>query len=67
MRFDRRAFVFKSTKSGLGDEKPYWSYEAIGVFSLVLAVLGPILHLFDAFISSSDRNLKRPDSACSPQ
>ena len=46
MRFDRRAFVFKSMKSGLGDEKPYWSYEDIGVFSLVLAVLAPILHLF---------------------
>ena len=46
MRFDRRAFVFKSMKSGLGDEKPYWSYEDIGVFSLVLAVLGPILHIF---------------------
>ena len=46
MRFDRRAFVFKSMKSGLGDEKPYWSYEDIGVFSLVLAALGPVLHLF---------------------
>jgi membrane protease YdiL (CAAX protease family) len=44
MRFDRYAFVFKLMKSGLEDEKPYWSYEDIGVFSLVLAGLGPILH-----------------------
>lgn len=46
-------------KSGLGDEKPYWSYEDIGVFSLVLAVLAPILHLFArAFIFSHDPNLR---------
>src|SRR5438132_14283793 len=46
MHFDRSTFVFKSMKSGLRDEKPYWSYEDIGVFSLVLAALGPVLHLF---------------------
>jgi len=46
MRFDRFAFVLELLKSGREDEKPYWSYEDIGVFSLVLAVLGPILHLF---------------------
>jgi membrane protease YdiL (CAAX protease family) len=45
MRFDRRAFVFES-KSGLRDEKPYWSYEDIGVFSFVLTALGPVLQLF---------------------
>jgi len=46
MHSDRRAFVFESMKSGLGDQKPYWSYEDIGVFCFVLALLGPVLHLF---------------------
>ena len=58
MCFDRRAFVFMSMKSGLGDEKPYWSYEDIGVFSLVLAVLAPILHLFARLHLLHDPNLR---------
>lgn len=49
MRFDRSDVVFNSTRSGLGDEKPYWNYEDIGVFSLLLTVLRPILGLFVRF------------------
>src|SRR6202040_2440023 len=60
MRFDRCAFVIKLMKSGLADEKPYWSYEDIGVFSLVLAVLGPILHLFTRFHLLSRSELENP-------
>jgi hypothetical protein len=44
----------------LADEKPYWSYEDIGVFSLVLAVLGPILHLFTRFHLLSRSELENP-------
>jgi membrane protease YdiL (CAAX protease family) len=33
-------------KGRFGEDQPYWSYEDIGVFSLVLAALGPILHVF---------------------
>src|ERR1700688_2312021 len=60
MRFDRCAFVIKLMKSGLADEKPYWSYEDIGVFSLVLAVLGPILHLFTRVHLLSQSELENP-------
>ena len=60
MRFDRCALVFKLMRSGLEEEKPYWSYEDIGVFSLVLAVLGPILHLFTRFHLLSRSELENP-------
>jgi hypothetical protein len=33
MRFDPCVSIFKSMKSGLEDEKPYWNYEDIGVLS----------------------------------
>jgi len=60
MRFDRCALVFKLMRSGLEEEKPYWSYEDIGVFSLLLAVLGPILHLFIRFHLLSRSELENP-------
>ena len=60
MRFNRCAFVLKLKKNGLEDEKPYWNYEDIGVFSLVLAVLGPILHLFTHFHLLSRSELENP-------
>jgi membrane protease YdiL (CAAX protease family) len=60
MRFDRCALVFKLMRSGLEEEKPYWSYEDIGVFSLVLAAFGPILHLFTRFHLLSRSELENP-------
>ena len=33
MRFDRYAFVFKLMRSGLEDDKLYWSYEDIGLLA----------------------------------
>ncbi len=63
MRFDRCALVFKLMRSGLEEEKPYWSYEDIGVFSLVLAALGPILHLFTRFHLLSRSELENPGLA----
>ena len=60
MRFDRCALVFKLMRSGWEEEKPYWSYEDIGVFSLVLAALGPILHLFTRFHLLSRSELENP-------
>jgi len=60
MRFDRCALVFKLMRSGLEEDKPYWSYEDIGVFSLVLAALGPILHLFTRFHLLSRSELENP-------
>ena len=60
MRFDRCALVFKLMRSGLEEENPYWSYEDIGVFSLVLAALGPILHLFTRFHLLSRSELENP-------
>ncbi len=60
MRFDRCALVFKLMRSGLEEEKPYWSYEDIGVFSLVLAALGSILHLFTRFHLLSRSELENP-------
>jgi membrane protease YdiL (CAAX protease family) len=46
MRFDRCAFVSKLMKNDLEEEQPYWSYEDILAFSLIVAGLRPILHLF---------------------
>ena len=60
MRFEPCASVFKLMKSGLEEEKPYWSYEDIGVFSIVLAVLGPILHLFARLHLLSRSELENP-------
>jgi membrane protease YdiL (CAAX protease family) len=60
MRFDRCALVFKLMRSGLEEEKPDWSYEDIGVFSFVLAALGPILHLFTRFHLLSRSELENP-------
>jgi membrane protease YdiL (CAAX protease family) len=60
MRFDPCVSIFKSMKSDLEDEKPYWSYEDIGVFSLVLAALGPILHLFTRVHLLSRSELENP-------
>ena len=60
MLFDRCALVFKLMRSDLDEEKPYWSYEDIGVFSLVLAALGPILHLFTRFHLLLRSELEKP-------
>ncbi len=60
MRFDPCVSIFKSMKSDLEDEKPYWSYEDIGVFSLILAALGPILHLFARVHLLSRSELENP-------
>ena len=60
MLFDRCALVFKLMRSDLEEEKPYWSYEDIGVFSLVLAALGPILHLFTRFHLLLRSELEKP-------
>ena len=46
MRFDCSAPARKAMKSGLENERPFWSYEDIGVFSLILAALRPILEVF---------------------
>ncbi len=66
MRFEPCASVFKLMKSGLEEEKPYWSYEDIGVFSIVLAVLGPILHLFARLHLLSRSELENPGRFRSP-
>ena len=60
MRFDRCALVIKLMRSGLEEEKPYLSYEDVGVFSLVLAALSPILHLFRRFHLLSRSELENP-------
>jgi membrane protease YdiL (CAAX protease family) len=46
------------TSDDLAHEKPYWNYEDIGVFFLVLVLIGPILRLFVRFhlLSRSDLN-----------
>jgi membrane protease YdiL (CAAX protease family) len=49
MPFDWTAFVFKATECGSENESPSSSYEDIGVFSLLLTVLRPILGLFVRF------------------
>jgi membrane protease YdiL (CAAX protease family) len=46
MPFDWCAFVFKATECGSDNESPCSSYEDIGIFSLLLTVLRPILGLF---------------------
>jgi hypothetical protein len=46
MPFDWCAFLFKATECGSDNESPWSSYEDIGVFSLLLTVLRPILGLF---------------------
>lgn len=49
MPIDWCAFVFKATECDSENERPYSSYEDIGVFSLLLTVLRPILGLFVRF------------------
>jgi membrane protease YdiL (CAAX protease family) len=49
MAFDWCAFVFKATECGSDNESACSSYEDIGVFSLLLTVLRPILGLFVRF------------------
>ena len=46
MAIDWCALVFKATECGSENETPYSSYEDIGVFSLLLTVLRPVLALF---------------------
>ena len=45
MLFDRCEAFLKLTKSDWKEQKPYWSYEDIGIFSLVLTALSAILDL----------------------
>ena len=40
---------WSETKNHLEHAKPYWSYEDIGVFFLVLVLLGSVLRLFVRF------------------
>jgi membrane protease YdiL (CAAX protease family) len=49
MPFDWSAIVFKATECGSENESPCSSYEDIGVFSLLLTVLRPVLGLFVRF------------------
>ena len=49
MPLDWTAFVFKATECGSENESPSSGYEDIGVFSLLLTVLRPILGLFVRF------------------
>src|SRR5579864_61803 len=49
MLFDWCAFVFKARESSSDNESACSSYEDIGVFSLLLTVLRPILGLFVRF------------------
>src|SRR5579859_4984843 len=49
MLFDWCAFVFKARESSSHNESACSSYEDIGVFSLLLTVLRPILSLFVRF------------------
>jgi len=49
MPSDRCSFVFEATECGSDNESPCSSYEDIGVFSLLLTVLRPILGLFVRF------------------
>jgi membrane protease YdiL (CAAX protease family) len=49
MASDWCAFIFKTTERGSDNESPCSSYEDIGIFSLLLTVLRPILGLFVRF------------------
>jgi membrane protease YdiL (CAAX protease family) len=49
MASDWCAFIFKATERGSDNESPCSSYEDIGIFSLLLTVLRPILGLFVRF------------------
>jgi len=60
MPFDLCAFVFKATKCGSDNEGPCWSYEDIGVFSLLLTVLRPMLVLFVRFHLLTRWELEHP-------
>ena len=45
MLFDGSKSISKLVESGWDEERPYWSYEDIGIFLLVLSTLSTILHL----------------------
>lgn len=45
MLFDRCESSLQPTKSGREGERPYWNYEDIGIFLLVLSALSTILEL----------------------
>src|SRR5580698_4767942 len=45
MLSDTRRSILKLTKSDWEEQKPYWSYEDIGLFSLILTALSAILDL----------------------
>jgi membrane protease YdiL (CAAX protease family) len=49
MALDWTAVIFKATERGSENESPCSSYEDIGIFSLLLTVLRPILGLFVRF------------------
>jgi len=46
MHFERSECVLKAKKGGSGDDDFYWTYEDIGVFSLILTILRPMLEVF---------------------
>jgi membrane protease YdiL (CAAX protease family) len=48
------------TSDDLGQEKPYWNYEDIGVFFLVLVLVGSILRLLMRFRFLSRSELNNP-------
>jgi len=49
-----------TTSEDLAHEKPYWNYEDIGVFFLVLVFIGSILRLFVRFHLLSRSELNNP-------
>jgi membrane protease YdiL (CAAX protease family) len=60
MAFDWCAFIFKATERGSDNESPCSSYEDIGIFSLLLTALRPILGLFVRFRLLTRWELEHP-------
>jgi membrane protease YdiL (CAAX protease family) len=60
MAFDWCAFFFKATERGSDNESPCSSYEDIGIFSLLLTALRPILGLFVRFRLLTRWELEHP-------
>src|ERR1700758_2915720 len=60
MASDRCAFIFKATERGSDNESPCSSYEDIGIFSLLLTALRPILGLFVRFRLLTRWELEHP-------
>jgi len=54
------AFIFKATERGSDNESPCSSYEDIGIFSLLLTVLRPILGFFVRFRLLTRWELEHP-------